>query len=184
MAYLAIKKVKGRYYGYMQESYREGGHVRTRTVEYLGAVEPAVARQYHATRSQLAQADMKALVQSVRDASQAASRVPEIPAEAPPPLATDTPPASEPPQHRYKRMKVNGTMAVVDTKTGALVSHDVDMTTGRLIPLEGPTQQRSRNHHRIFWRLLIYSGFWRFGGSQFGGMISGGFLGGRTPVES
>ena len=48
----------------------------------------------------------------------------------------------------------------------------------------GPTQQRSRNHHRIFWRLLIYSGFWRFGGSQFGGMISGGFLGGRTPVES
>ena len=62
MAYLAIKKVKGRYYGYMQESYREGGSVKTRTVEYLGAIEPAIAQQVQATRQQLGAADMAALV--------------------------------------------------------------------------------------------------------------------------
>lgn len=43
MSYLAVKKVKGGYYAYRQESYREGGKVRTRTVEYLGAVDPALA---------------------------------------------------------------------------------------------------------------------------------------------
>ena len=73
MAYLAIKKVKGRFYGYLQESYRDGASVRTRTVEYLGAIEPKVAEQYRATRRQLGQADMAALVQSVRQASAAAT---------------------------------------------------------------------------------------------------------------
>ena len=133
MAYLAIKKVKGHYYGYMQESYREGGHVRTRTVEYLGAMEPAVAQQVQATRKQLGQADMAALVQSVRNASQAATRAPAPPIEVPPPSATDVH-TSEPPQPRYKHMVVNGTKAVVDTRTGAIVSHDVDMDTGQLTP--------------------------------------------------
>jgi len=47
-----------------------------------------------------------------------------------------------------------------------------------------PTQQRYRNHHRIFTRRLIYNAFCRFGSSQSGGMISGGFLGGRTPVPA
>lgn len=131
MAYLAIKKVKGRYYGYMQESYREGGHVRTRTVEYLGAMEPAVAQQVQATRRQLAEADMKALVQSVREASQATTAPKKAAPSPPPPLA---PAASPEPGQRYQRMMVNGTMAVVDTETGGIVSHDVDMTTGRLIP--------------------------------------------------
>lgn len=134
MAYLTIKKVKGRYYGYMQESYREGGSVRTRTVEYLGAMEPAVAKQVQATRKQLGQADMAALVQSVRKASTAATRAPEPPPEAE--AAPTTPnPTTEPPEPRYKRMVVNGTRAIVDTKTGELVSHDVDMTTGELFPV-------------------------------------------------
>ena len=82
LPYLAIKKVKGRYYGYMQESYREGGSVRTRTVEYLGAIEPRVAQQVQATRKQLGAADMAALVKSVREASAAATRAPETPPEA------------------------------------------------------------------------------------------------------
>lgn len=43
MSYLAVKRVKGRYYAYRQESFLEGGKVRTRTIEYLGAVDPALA---------------------------------------------------------------------------------------------------------------------------------------------
>lgn len=139
MAYLAIKKVKGRYYGYMQESYREGGRVRTRTVEYLGAVEPAVAQQYQATRRQLAQADMKALVQSVRQASQAATRATEKPQEVPaPPAASPAPePTPEPPVKRYQRMTVNGRPQLVDTKTGELIepTEPEVITTKRPTPL-------------------------------------------------
>lgn len=65
LAYLAIKIVNGKAYAYMQESYREGGKVHTRTVEYLGAVDPSVADQLKATRKQLGRADMAALVASV-----------------------------------------------------------------------------------------------------------------------
>ena len=73
MPYLAVKKVKGRYYGYLQESYREGGKVRTHTVQYLGAIDPAVAQQVKDTRRQLGQVDMAALVQSVRKATETAT---------------------------------------------------------------------------------------------------------------
>ena len=73
MPYLAVKKVKGRHYGYLQESYREGGKVRTRTVQYLGAIDPAVAQQVKDTRRQLGQVDMAALVQSVRKATETAT---------------------------------------------------------------------------------------------------------------
>ncbi len=119
MAYLTIKKVKGHYYGYMQESYREGGRVHTRTVEYLGAMEPAVAKQVQATRKQLGQADMAALVQSVREASTAATRAPENPTQ---PKEAQTPPEAAPePARRYKRMTVNGRPQLVDTKTGELI---------------------------------------------------------------
>ena len=86
MAYLTIKKVKGRYYGYLQESYREGGRVHTRTVEYLGAVEPAVAQQVQTTRAQLGQVDQAALIQSVRAATShvvASTSPPQQPAAAP-----------------------------------------------------------------------------------------------------
>ncbi len=48
-----IKKVKGRSYGYEQESYREGGIVRTRTTAYYGALEPAVLRQINQTRQSI-----------------------------------------------------------------------------------------------------------------------------------
>jgi len=120
LPYLAIKKVKGRYYGYMQESYREGGSVRTRTVEYLGAMEPAVAQQVQATRKQLGAADMAALVKSVREASAAAIRAPETPTEAEtvPPAPERT---TEPPQPRYEGLTVNGKPQLVDMKTGELI---------------------------------------------------------------
>ena len=39
MAYIAIKKIGGKKYAYRQESYRQGGKVKTRIVEYLGAVD-------------------------------------------------------------------------------------------------------------------------------------------------
>jgi PBP1b-binding outer membrane lipoprotein LpoB len=119
LPYLAVKKVKGRYYGYLQESYREGGHVRTRTVEYLGAMEPAVAAQVQATRKRLGQADMAALVQSVREASKTATRAPETTAEPQKQPIPDI--ASKPPEPRYKRMTVNGRLQLVDTKTGELI---------------------------------------------------------------
>lgn len=115
----------------MQESYREGGQVRTRTVEYLGAIEPAVAQQFQATRRQLGQADMVALVKSVREASSAATRAPETPPEA---IAHQTAPArpepaKEPPQ-RYQSMIVNGRPQLVDMKTGELVEpQDKDVIT-------------------------------------------------------
>ena len=36
MAYVKRKRIKGRDYFYLVESYRKKGHVRTRTVKYLG----------------------------------------------------------------------------------------------------------------------------------------------------
>jgi len=39
LPYFVIKKVKGRHYGYEQESYREGGMVKTRTVAYYGTLD-------------------------------------------------------------------------------------------------------------------------------------------------
>ncbi len=36
MAYIKRKKIKGRIYLYLAESYREAGKVKTRTLEYLG----------------------------------------------------------------------------------------------------------------------------------------------------
>ena len=139
MPYLAVKKVKGRHYGYLQESYREGGKVRTRTVQYLGAINPAVAQQVKDTRRQLGQVDMAALVQSVRKATETATTPVQVHSVAEIGRASSALPdsptvTSEPP--RMQRMDVNGQSAVVDTETGAIVSHDVDMNTGRLIPLE------------------------------------------------
>jgi len=61
LPYLVVRKVKGRFYAYSQESYREGGKVRTR-----GAVDPAVARQVQKTRQRLGQLDIKATRADVR----------------------------------------------------------------------------------------------------------------------
>ena len=70
----------------MQESFREGGKVRTRTVEYLGVVEPGVARQVRDARGKLDKPDREALVASVRaaalaqvEAAEQASTVSETP---------------------------------------------------------------------------------------------------------
>ncbi|MDJ0627632.1 MAG: hypothetical protein QNJ44_05185 [Rhodobacter sp.] len=83
MAYLAIKKVNGQHYAYLQESYREGGKVRTRTVEYLGAIAPAVADQVRTTRRQLGQADRAALVASVRAAAMGVAEGGDAPQQSP-----------------------------------------------------------------------------------------------------
>jgi hypothetical protein len=40
MAYIKKKKIKGRIYYYLAESYREGGKVKTRTLRYLGTEPP------------------------------------------------------------------------------------------------------------------------------------------------
>lgn len=148
MAYLAVKKVKGRHYGYVQESYREGGTVRTRTLEYLGAIDPTVARQVSETRRQLGQADMASLVQSVREATGKAAKpseahtAPETGQTFPAPPSAPVKP-SEPPQ-RIQRMKVNNRTQLVDTKTGELIEPTPDkpvITTGNETQPVRPFQQ-------------------------------------------
>ncbi len=47
MAYIKRKKIKGRTYYYMAESYREAGKVKTRTLKYLGTEPPAGATAGH-----------------------------------------------------------------------------------------------------------------------------------------
>jgi len=44
MSYRVVKKINGSHYLYEQETYREGGKVRTRS-QYLGAVDPAVIKR-------------------------------------------------------------------------------------------------------------------------------------------
>jgi len=73
LPYLVVRKVKGRFYAYSQESYREGGKVRTRTVSYLGAVDPAVANQVRSTRRKLGQLDIKSTKADVRRLVEAAT---------------------------------------------------------------------------------------------------------------
>jgi hypothetical protein len=66
VSYLALKKVKGNYYLYRQESYREGGKVRTRTLAYYGAVSPSVGQQVEKTKREARQTELKALVYNNR----------------------------------------------------------------------------------------------------------------------
>ena len=47
MAYIKRKKIKGRIYYYLAESYREGSKVKTRTLKYLGTELPAKATTRH-----------------------------------------------------------------------------------------------------------------------------------------
>ena len=133
MAYLAIKKVKGSHYAYLQESYREGGRVKTRTVEYLGAVNPAVAGQVITTRKQLGKADMAALVQSVREHATAATTPPSEP--EPPKLKipeldavnaqvkAEREAAKDLQQNPIKHIRVNGDLCAVNMLTGELVAN-------------------------------------------------------------
>ena len=99
MAYLVTKKVKGNYYAYLQESYRESGTVKTRTVEYLGAIAPAVARQITTTKAQANKVKIAALVESVREAATASIVEPA----------------------KTKQIAVNDSPALVDSATGELI---------------------------------------------------------------
>lgn len=154
MAYLVIKRVKGHAYAYRQESYREGGKVRTRS-EYIGPVSPAVADQVAATRGQLGRVDISALVQSVRNATSATTDAPEPPVTASPaPLspADASKAAADPredlalPKKRAQdpepvKMTVNRRPALVDLATGELVSIQSDtevITTTKAKPTLRP----------------------------------------------
>lgn len=77
MAYLAIKKVNGQHYAYVQESYRDGGQVRTRTVEYLGAITPGMAAHLREQRQQ--QTPTADLVATVRRTVKAELKHPKLP---------------------------------------------------------------------------------------------------------
>jgi len=52
LTYFIIKKVKGRHYGYEQESYREGGTVKTRTVAYYGTLDTRAVKKIRQLRDQ------------------------------------------------------------------------------------------------------------------------------------
>ena len=160
LAYLAIKKVKGRFYLYRQESYREGGKVRTRTVEYLGAVDPATAAKVKDTRRKLGKMDMDALAASVKGAV-AAEIVPEPPrtpekasgsnhipqtaqrAQKPPQKAmieaSDDAPGPSERERQTRSMIAGGEHVTVDTRTGEiLTSHGP--APGQVITTETPVR--------------------------------------------
>lgn len=156
MAYLVIKRVKGHAYAYRQESYREGGKVRTRS-EYIGPVSPAVADQVAATRGKLAKADMTALIQSVQNATSAATDAPETTVTASPaPLSPadasraaadpreDLAPKKRAQDPKPVKMTVNRRPALVDPATGELLSSLSDsevITTETAKPTLRPFQQ-------------------------------------------
>ena len=131
-----VKKVKGCFYAYLQESYRDGGQVKTRTVEYLGAVEPAVAQQVKDSRSKTSTIDPKALEQAIRaDALQAlADAEPaEEPAQEPLTADTLTPPPQEPeaPQNSPPPRYVEHQGQTLDLQTGELKPKpELVITTG------------------------------------------------------
>ena len=113
MSYLAVKRVKGRYYAYRQESYREGGKVRTRTVEYLGAVDGALANKIKAGEIDTvpAQGEVEAdqnTAETVRDVTPAIAPTP------PKVLSTSKP---KKPSSDHIRMRLNDEIALVEEAT-------------------------------------------------------------------
>ena len=52
MTYRVVKKINGRSYLYEQETYREGGKVKTRS-RYISPIDPAVAEQVKQTGDHL-----------------------------------------------------------------------------------------------------------------------------------
>jgi len=142
------------------ESYREGGKVRTRTVEYLGAVDPATAAKVKDTRRKLGKMDMDALAASVKGAV-AAEIVPEPPrtpekasgsnhipqtaqrAQKPPQKAmieaSDDAPGPSERERQTRSMIAGGEHVTVDTRTGEiLTSHGP--APGQVITTETPVR--------------------------------------------
>lgn len=130
MAYLAVKKVKGKYYAYKQESYREGGKVRTRTVEYLGAIEPAIAKQIQTTKTKVGAVEIDSLVDSIRQQAQTAtknSRSPKVNRTPPTPIKEP-----EKAAETKAQIQVNDSPALVNTETGELLkTYDRVITTDK-----------------------------------------------------
>ena len=147
MAYLAIKKVKGNFYAYRQESYRDGDKVRTRTLEYLGAIDGKTADLIKNTRKQLARLDMKATAKDARESVGEIIKPPEevqenaLEADLGGNRTTNPPDTTKPNQkagvdphedlHRSKskgdphlvEMRVNGVLSLINISTGELVGH-------------------------------------------------------------
>ena len=78
MAFFTIKHINGRDYLYRQESYREGGQVRSRS-QYICPIDPAVATQFKATRSRFGVLDIKATAEDVQDVVESLLPNPEAP---------------------------------------------------------------------------------------------------------
>lgn len=100
MAYRVIKKINGSHYLYEQETYREGGKVRTRS-QYIGAVDPKQAARLKSHGEPLDAALIPA-------PSQADAPANDTGPVAPPPSATQTP-----------ETELNTTKQQLSTKTKA-----------------------------------------------------------------
>jgi len=72
MTYRVVKKINGRSYLYEQETYREGGKVRTRS-QYLGAVDPAVIKRLKSRGEPLEAALMPPVDTEAKSKTKAAS---------------------------------------------------------------------------------------------------------------
>ena len=122
MPYLVIRNVKGHHYAYEQESYREGGRVVTRTVNYLGPVSSVLAKQVKETRAQLGRLDMIKTQEMVSDLIHTAINVPERP-QRDTPVVSDRQNKSKrtDSSHPITQMTIDGRIVLVDQKTGELV---------------------------------------------------------------
>lgn len=126
--YLAIKKVKGHQYGYLQESYREGGQVRTRTVEYLGALDPATASRLRSIKSELRTLDAKQLTAPVRSVvANLATQSSPVPEPGPPKLiqSAATPEASP---EQTVITKVSGTQNIQSSASANRLHFPADLS--------------------------------------------------------
>ena len=167
MAYLAIKKVKGKFYAYRQESYREGSKVKTRTLEYLGAVDPVAAQTVKDTRRKLAQMDIRATTKDAKSLVSDVLKPTDSPVEPNDPTDDQSHQTQQKVAHkaavdlnRYPqsneiqnksnfrgdpqlvRMRLNGVLSVVNVRTGEVIETD-----DKVITTKRNTDKPTRSFH-------------------------------------
>ena len=119
MSYLAVKRVKGRYYAYRQESYREGGKVRTRTVEYLGAVDGGLAQKIKA--GEIDTVSKKGDATAEQNTAEPRRDLKPPAAPTPPKVLQNSKPNA--PATDRIRMQINDEIALVDRRTGTIIRY-------------------------------------------------------------
>jgi len=140
MSYLAVKKVKGRHYAYRQESYREGGKVRTRTVEYLGAIDAALASNIKSGKVADIPKPCDAETITIAVTPDESGETPKSKPVEPKQL----PKAVQPDDHI--QMNVNGETMLVDRHSGEIIAqYGSVITTGKAKETSSPSRPFSES---------------------------------------